>query len=391
MGQAALRALGVALAAALVPACGGGGGGGGAPVGTPPSVAVTTPAGTQVSDIPVAYTLTDAESNAVSILVEFSLDGGATFSAATAAPGGDGVAGLTSSPAGVAHVFVWASRLDGAGIAGPVTTVQVRITPSDTQAGTPGATGDFTVDNRVAAFRISDLDLRDPHVFVNVPILGCSDVTDTGVLGQPSLNDTIQTQIQTDGDADGNLDWTGLLLFRIPDQTGPGGRLDFMQGISPAPHPPSTADSDPAFVPVVTTYSNVASGPVLSPIGGTLKPYTPAVTSPSGPGFVTATFSWTLTVGPVTVPLQDVQIGASYVGDPATQLSNGLLMGFLSEAVADATMVNLGTGPVPLSSLLPGGTGNCAAHDDRDTGPGGASGWWFYFNFTALPVTYTGR
>lgn len=67
-------------------------------------------------------------------------------------------------------------------------------------------------------------------------------------------------------------------------------------------------------------------------------------------------------------------------------------MGFLSEAVADATMVDLGAGPVPLSSLLPGGTGNCDSGDDKDLGPDGTTpGWWMYFNFTALAVTYTGR
>ena len=42
-----------------------------------------------------------------------------------------------------------------------------------------------------------------------------------------------------------------------------------------------------------------------------------------------------------------------------------------------------------VSSLLPGGTGNCNSGDDRDIGPGGVRGWWVYFNFTAEPVTWS--
>jgi len=40
-----------------------------------------------------------------------------------------------------------------------------------------------------------------------------------------------------------------------------------------------------------------------------------------------------------------------------------------------------------LSSLLPGGTGNCSPRDDRDMN-GADRGWWFYLNFTAPRVTW---
>ena len=29
------------------------------------------------------------------------------------------------------------------------------------------------------------------------------------------------------------------------------------------------------------------------------------------------------------------------------------------------------------------------AHSDMDTGPGGANGWYFYLNFTAVPAGYS--
>lgn len=355
-----LRRLALALACLALPGCDGcfeAGSPGSVPVSnTPPSAFVFTPAGVQVSDIPIAYTLMDAQGDTLSVLVQFSVDSGTSWSPATAAPLGDGTAGLASSAGGTPHLFMWASRLDGVALAGPVATVRIRVTPFDTVTGTPGETLDFTVDNRVAVYRISDLDLRDPHVFVS--FLGCWDVTDASVFGQPSVNDVLQAQIQSDGNGDGDLDWTGLLIFRIPNQSGAGGRVDFALGISPAPHPPATADLDPAFVPVPTTYANVASGTVLQPGAGTTRPYVPPVASPSGPGFATTGFSVTLSIGAITLPLQDVQIGAAYVGDPATQLASGLLMGFLSETAADATTINLGFGSVSLSSLLPGGAGN---------------------------------
>jgi len=36
-----------------------------------------------------------------------------------------------------------------------------------------------------------------------------------------------------------------------------------------------------------------------------------------------------------------------------------------------------------LSSVLAGGTGACQGMSDKDTGPGGVVGWYFYLNFQA--------
>jgi hypothetical protein len=41
----------------------------------------------------------------------------------------------------------------------------------------------------------------------------------------------------------------------------------------------------------------------------------------------------------IPIPLQDVQVGATYVGNPATQLTNGLMRGFISETDADNTIL----------------------------------------------------
>ena len=84
--------------------------------------------------------------------------------------------------------------------------------------------------------------------------------------------------------------------------------------------------------------------------------------------------------------LTDAQIAATFVGTPATSLSNGLMRGFLSEADANATLIPASVpliGGRPLSSVLPGGTNACPSFSDKDVGPGGVVGWYFYLNFPA--------
>ncbi|MHC4779126.1 MAG: hypothetical protein ACYTFG_11170, partial [Planctomycetota bacterium] len=117
------------------------------PANTAPSLVVTTPSSGQTGDVTVAYSLADDESHTCTLSVEFSVDGGSIFSLATQGTGGDGVTGLTSSSGGTAHTFVWDSVADGVATSVVNTAVQVRITPSDAAGGTPGTTGDFTVDN----------------------------------------------------------------------------------------------------------------------------------------------------------------------------------------------------------------------------------------------------
>ena len=52
-------------------------------------------------------------------------------------------------------------------------------------------------------------------------------------------------------------------------------------------------------------------------------------------------------------------------------------------APADLPLV----GGRPVSSLLAGGTGNCASSSDKDR-LDGVPGWWFYLNFTAQQVPW---
>ena len=66
-------------------------------------------------------------------------------------------------------------------------------------------------------FRFTDMDLKDPHVFATVPILGF-DVTNT-VAGMDGVNPILQTNIQTDEDGDGLLDLSIVNSFEPLVQT----------------------------------------------------------------------------------------------------------------------------------------------------------------------------
>lgn len=250
----------------------------------------------------------------------------------------------------------------------------------------------------VTAFRFSDLDLRDPHVYVS--FLGCRDVTDMALLGF-SVNGELQTNIQTDGDNDGLLDLSPVLVFRQFTQTAGASQpleLHFANCTAPMS---STTCTPGATAPVMATATNMATGTCLTTIAGTLYgPYTPEVSTPSGPCFVTNAVTVTIDLGGIPITLRDARVAATYVGNPAQTMSNGLLIGFISEADANNTIIPASfplVGGKPLSELLPGGDPpgngvnceNANGHSDKDVN-NGTMGWWFYMNFPATRRPFSG-
>ncbi len=239
-------------------------------------------------------------------------------------------------------------------------------------------------------FRFSDLDLRDPHLFVEVfPF--CFDFTDTPIpLTDTSFNGSIADLVTTDGDDDGFLDLSILTLFRPFDVLADALRLDIAPGVCTAPIDGTSCTR--VVSSLVTTYDGLAAGTCLETLPGTTSGYSPGIDEPAAPCFATAAVTLALALGDVEVPLTDAQVAAVWEGDPVTSLGQGLLRGFLSEADADAVLLPPElpvVGGQPLSMLLPGGSGNCAGDDDRDLHLG-VTGWWFYLNFTADQVEYTG-
>ncbi|MEM7351883.1 MAG: hypothetical protein AAF657_13880 [Acidobacteriota bacterium] len=261
--------------------------------------------------------------------------------------------------------------------------------------------GDFSAWSGVVGlqptvFRISDLDLRDPHVFapVDVGIVICVDFTDDPLpVVDFAFNGSLEEQITTDGDGDGFLDLSSLLVFRpFFVNAAMSERVDFDDGQCTAPLASTICGPDPATTQLETIYSNLMAGTCLETVAGTTSSYDPAVTEPDAPCFSTVAETFTFQLGELEIELEDLQLAGTFVGLPVTGFTSGLLRGFLSEAAADAILLPDElplVGGQPLSILLPGGSGACSDDDDRDL-HNGVLGWWFYFNFEAEKVPVMG-
>jgi len=113
-------------------------GGAADPVTLPsPPAAVVAPLARTVGAVPVAFTLLDANADPCDVVVEYAIDGGALFFAASADAASEGTSGLSSAPGGEGHVFVWDAPRDLG--AGAFPSVVVRVTPRD--ASGAGAAG----------------------------------------------------------------------------------------------------------------------------------------------------------------------------------------------------------------------------------------------------------
>lgn len=250
-----------------------------------------------------------------------------------------------------------------------------------------GATHDTDTDCPVTvvpptAYRFNTFAVRDPHLFLDV-FGNCSDITDQAV------NNSITRALAHDDDHDGKLDLSPTLVFRPLVQTNAAmTAADFyFADCTDAQH--CTAGAATAYHVTATAQD---AGTCLAPFANTTHPYSPAITNATGPCFTSSTLA-TVTVSLVGVPviLRDVQIAATFNGSPAGNLANGLLVGFLTQADADATRLPQSypfIGGRPLSSLLAGGTNACPTYSDKDS-DGTTTGWWFYLNFTAPTTTWT--
>jgi len=243
------------------------------------------------------------------------------------------------------------------------------------------------------AFLLTDIDVRDPHMFTNVSVLGCQDITNR-VLTFDGVNPQFQNAIQTDGNNDGLLDLSLLAVFRPLNQAGAAtGTVDFVEGDCTAPLSSVTCQPAVGAVSVSFTYTNQTSGKCLDVVPGTTRPtYTPTIATPSGPCFSTDAQTISLDLNGIIVTLADARFGASYVGVPATGLSNGLIRGFLTQATAVAIILpaNLPlVGGSSMASLLRGHSTNCATGSDMDVHPTLGNGWWLYLIFPASKVTFS--
>lgn len=238
------------------------------------------------------------------------------------------------------------------------------------------------------AYRNTQLTLRDPHVFVNVPVFGCVDFTDNPIpVVNVSFNGQVADMITTDSDGDGFLDLSILSGLDRFDPQGVGQMLTPANGNCAVPFPPSTCEIVPP-VSIAAATTNVETGLCLEPVAGTTSGYNPPVPVVQDACFFSTPMDTNASLGDVVLSLLQAQLAFGLNAD-GTQLMPGLNFGFLREVDADNTPLPADLpviGGQPLSSILPGGQGACAAGDDRDM-LAGELGWWFYLEVTAEQVS----
>lgn len=237
---------------------------------------------------------------------------------------------------------------------------------------------DASCEWETTGFRFSSLAFCDPHLWVSV-----FDVTG-------DLNSALATALVSDDggpngseEPDGLLDLQFLLEFRPFDPEAPSVELDVSLADCTAPVATTTCAAN-ADGHISLTRANKQDARCLPPLADTTSYGDPALSVTSPPCFVSDPQPGAVYVpiGLVTLPLYDAYIAATYSGTDGKNLVNGMIRGFLTKTDADSTTLPESLpyiGGSPLSSLL--------LQTDMDTGPGSASGWYVYINFSAVPTT----
>lgn len=236
-----------------------------------------------------------------------------------------------------------------------------------------------------AAFRITELYLRDPHFFV-----GTSDITEAPVLGMSINRSLIPDQLRKDANMDGFLDASLVLTLSAFDPLAmtAGGQLSMSSAKCPTA---LTAPCTPAAgLSASWSIENHASGACLAPVPMTTSAYTPPVAAPSAPCFVTTNAAdMTIDLGGIKIQVTAARVGATYQTQPGPGLTQGLIAGFVTNAAAMAAVVPAEAGPPVGGSSL--STFVRQRDHDLAASPTMQDGFWMYLNFVAEPVQYEPR
>jgi hypothetical protein len=234
-------------------------------------------------------------------------------------------------------------------------------TKSEAGAVAPGRNAD--------TFRIDQLLLRDPHLY-----LGTTDLTDKSSL-PVSVNETlIPGGLTMDYDNDGFVDVSvvvhidGNQLHLVDARCKPATRNQCQR------HPAPRLD-------VEWTVENVESGECLKLPSS--SSYEPPISVPSTPcSRTTEGRDVEMTLGGVQISMTDAKVAIRRGG----QKIDGLIVGFVTQAKAEqATLPNY----VPVLAGSPLSRYLLESDRDGSQSPSGEDGYWFYTNFAAEPATYS--
>lgn len=256
----------------------------------------------------------------------------------------------------------------------------------------PGATKTFTptpqptptpTPESFRVFRADTVKLVDPHTFNP-----CA--SETTALINTGLTLAIN-----------NTDLNFVIRFEPFDPSAVVGAVSV--GLADCVTTSSCGESAGAPLTAVAYENHGAGATCLQALAGTVgknnsTPYAPpapnVVNDAGQKCWVANVPSMVLEFGDVIMPLGSVKVASRYGANP-NDLTQGLLMGYLTKAAAstiDLPAPFLGT---TLADHLRDGD-NCPTPqpedtiDDRDANPGGpGDGWWLYLNFTAKKITWT--
>jgi hypothetical protein len=315
---------------------------------------------------------------------------GASPSSSNNSSGGSGSGGAASAPKGSDAGAHDAGKSPGTSGAHDGGTGTAGKSAADAGPSKPGADAGGTrptdaggATGPAVAFRVTELTLRDPHFF-----LGTTDITDTPVLGTSVNGSLIPGGLTMDYDGDGFLDVSILLLLQPLDPAASGGHLSMIDGHCKLSDPTQCQSVMNPGLNASFPLDNHAQGSCLEPVAGTTtSSFTPAVSTPAGPCFVTTTpADLTINLGGISIGVTSATVAATYQGTPPNQLVSGLIAGFVTNAKAMQAVLPSYLGPGLAGSPL---TDFLRAQDrDMAKSPNGEDGWWLYLNFVAKPVTY---
>lgn len=238
---------------------------------------------------------------------------------------------------------------------------------------------DATTPAAPSAFRITELSLRDPHVFV-----GANDITERSLLGMSLNHDVIASQLTADADGDGLLDYSVVLLIAPYEPAAATASLRMLRADCPknasAPCKPSAGQAPLASFEIANRSS---PGSCLAPLPGSTSNYQPPITTPEAPCFASdAALELRVDLGGVQLDISAARVGASYAG-----VLRGLLSGFVTQQAAMRAIL-----PRDTAGLLAGTPlSRYVRQKDYDlaTSPNQQDGFWLYLNFVAEPVVFS--
>ncbi|MCU0662711.1 MAG: hypothetical protein MUC50_10345 [Myxococcota bacterium] len=223
------------------------------------------------------------------------------------------------------------------------------------------------------AFRMTKLELRDPHVFVSVSFMRYDVTSD--------LNFYINKQFSEDSSNDSYIDASFLAVFDPMNQRTNRNIVEISQGTCTAVSGGADCSLDSNGKPATVFYANKRTGTCATVLSRTTGRYSPAVAPVTGPCFYTEPATMGIDLAGIRIILESAIVSAKWIGEPATKVV-GMVRGFVSLKTAAATQL-------PNWAPVVGGRylSEVISSNDLDYGPDRRTrGIWLYFNFEATVV-----